>query len=154
MCQEPIDSTALDSERAFVTSRLIDAPRERVFRAFVDPGQLARWWDPKGFSNTFQTFDPRPGGAWRFVMHGPDGKDYANESVFVAVDVPSRIVFVHLSGHHFRMTLTFTAQGEQTLVGWHQQFNSAEECRRIAAVVLEANEQNLDRLVALLRELS
>lgn len=154
MSDEPVDGTARGPEHALATSRLIDAPRERVFQAFIDPEQLARWWGPKDFSNTFQTFDPRPGGAWRFVMHGPDGKDYANESVFVAVDSPSQIVFDHRSGHHFRMTLTFTAQGERTLVGWHQQFDSGEECRRIAAVVLEANEQNLDRLEALLRALS
>ena len=69
------------SEREIVTTRVIDAPRERVFKAWTDPEHLAQWWGPKGFTNTFQEFDMRPGGAWRFVMPGPDGVDYKN--VFV-----------------------------------------------------------------------
>ena len=137
-----------EAGRAFVHSRVIDAPRERVFRAFTDPERLARWWGPNGFSNTFETFDLRPGGAWRFVMHGPDGANYPNESVFVEVVEPERVVLEHLSGHHFTMTLTFTDAGGQTLVGWRQVFDTAAERERIAAFVTPANEQNLDRLAA------
>lgn len=140
---------AATADREFVHARLIDAPRERVFRAFAEPAHLARWWGPNGFSNTFETFELWPGGAWRFVMHGPDGKDYPNESVFRAVSAPERIEFEHLSeGHHFVMTITFTAQGQQTLVGWRQVFDSAAHKARIAHFVAEANEQNLDRLAA------
>lgn len=133
---------------AFVHARLIDAPRERVFRAFSDPAHLARWWGPKGFSNTFQAFDFRPGGRWQFIMHGPDGRNYPNESVFVEVVAPERIVVEHVVGHHFELTITLTAQGEQTLVGWRQVFDTAAERQRIADFVTEANEQNLDRLAA------
>jgi uncharacterized protein YndB with AHSA1/START domain len=53
---------ALTFEREFVHSRLIDAPRERLFRAFAQPEHLAKWWGPDGFSNTFDTFDLRVGG--------------------------------------------------------------------------------------------
>ncbi|MBS1214226.1 MAG: polyketide cyclase, partial [Proteobacteria bacterium] len=63
-----------------------------------------------------------------------------------------RIVFEHLSGHHFLMTITFAAQGDSTLVGWRQVFDTAAECRRIAGVVVPANEQNLDRLAAQVRK--
>ena len=139
------ESTA---DREFVTSRVIDAPRERVFRAFSDPVHLANWWGPRGFSSTFQEFNLSPGGAWRFVMHGPDGKNYPNESVFVEVVAPERIVFEHMSDHHFHMTITFTAQGNKTLVGWRQVFDTAAERKRIAKFVIAANEQNLDRLAA------
>ena len=142
------------ADREFVHSRLIDAPRERVFRAFSDPAHLARWWGPKGFTSTFQEFDFRPGGAWRFVMHGPDGANYPNESVFVEVVAPERVVFEHLSGHHFRMTVTFVPQGTGTLVGWRQVFDTAAERQRIAKFVLEANEQNLDRLAAEVRNVT
>lgn len=145
--------TAIDSEstadREFVHSRLIDAPRERVFKAFADPAHLARWWGPSGFTNTFHAFDLRAGGTWDFVMHGPDGANYPNESVFVEVVEPERIVFEHLSApHHFRMTITFDAQGTKTLVGWRQVFDTAAQRQRIAEFVIEANEQNLDRLAA------
>ena len=68
------------SDREIVTTRLLDWPRERVFRAWTDPAHLARWWGPKGFTNTFHEFDLRPGGLWRFVMHGANGADYQNKS--------------------------------------------------------------------------
>jgi uncharacterized protein YndB with AHSA1/START domain len=148
MSDEPAESTA---DREFLHSRRIDAPRERLFRAFSDPAHLTRWWGPKGFTSTFHEFDLRPGGSWRFLLHGPDGKDYPNESVFVEVVAPERIVFEHLSGHHFVMTITFEAQGEQTVVGWRQVFDTAEERQRIAEIVTAANEQNLDRLEAEVR---
>jgi uncharacterized protein YndB with AHSA1/START domain len=151
---EPAAEAGSTADREFVHSRLIDAPRERVFRAFSDPVHLARWWGPKGFASTFRAFDLRPGGAWRFVMHGPDGVDYPNESVFVEVVAPERIVFEHVSGHHFRMTITFAAQGAGTLVGWHQVFDTAAERQRIARFVIEANEQNLDRLAAEVRNVT
>ena len=72
----------MTADREFVHSRLIEAPVERVYEAFAEPVRLARWWGPDGFTSTFEVFDLRPGGAWRFVMHGPDGNDYPNESVF------------------------------------------------------------------------
>jgi len=138
---------AATADREFVHSRLIDAASERVFRAFAEPERLVRWWGPAGFSSTFETFEPRPGGKWIFVMHGPDGTDYPNESVFREV-TPQRIVFDHISGHHFEMTITLTQQGAKTLVGWRQLFDTAAERERIAPYVIPANEQNLDRLEA------
>jgi uncharacterized protein YndB with AHSA1/START domain len=126
---------------------LIEAPRERVYRAFAEPERLARWWGPDGFSSTFEIFDLQAGGRWRFVMHGPDGTDYKNESVFLEVSPPERIVIEHLAeGHHFILTITFAAQDGKTLVGWRQVFDDAEHRNTIAKFVAEANEQNLTRL--------
>lgn len=140
------------ADRAFVHSRRIDAPRERVFRACAEPARLARWWGPNGFRSSFEVFEFRPGGTWRSVMHGPDGTDYPNESVFREIVAPERIVLEHLSEmHHFMLTITFAAEGRQTVVGWRQVFDTAEHRARIAPVVLEANEQNLDRLAAEVR---
>ena len=61
--------------REIVSIRVFDFPRELVFNAWTDPEHLVHWWGPKGFTNTFHEFDLRPGGIWRFVMHGPDGRD-------------------------------------------------------------------------------
>ena len=134
-------------DREFVHSRPIDAPQERVFRAFAQPEHLARWWGPEGFSSTFESFDLKPNGKWRFVMHGPDGTNYPNENVFREVESPRRVVLEHLSeAHHFFLTISFDAQGDKTLVGWRQVFDTSEERERVAAIVLQANEQNLDRL--------
>lgn len=142
------------AERAFVTSRIIDVPRPRVFRAFAEPDHLTRWWGPAGFSSTFHEFDFRPGGRWRFILHGPDGKDYRNECVFTEIVAPERVVLDHVVGHHFVLTITMAERGVQTEVGWCQVFDTVEECRRIAGVVVDANEQNLDRLAAEVRSMA
>jgi uncharacterized protein YndB with AHSA1/START domain len=143
------DDASPTADREFVHSRLIDAPRERVFAAIADPARLARWWGPNGFTSTFEVFEFRPGGAWRFVMHGPDGKDYPNTNLFTEIVAPERVVVEHVGApHRFELTITFAAQGARTLVGWRQVFDTAEEKLRIAAFVAPANEQNLDRLAA------
>jgi uncharacterized protein YndB with AHSA1/START domain len=137
---------AMTDGRDLFTSRVIEGPRDRVFAALMDPVRLARWWGPKDFTNVFSEFDPRPGGAWRFVMRGPDGKEYPNESRFIEVLPPERVVFRHLSVPHFEMTITFEDARGGTRVGWRQRFDTADECRRIAHFAVDANEQNLDRL--------
>ncbi len=137
--------------REFTTTRLIAAPQERVFRAFSNPALLAQWWGPNGFTNTFHEFDLQPGGAWRVVMHGPDGTDYINESVFVDVLAPERIVFRHeRTMHRFQMTMNFDREGNKTRLTWRMLFDSAEEADRVRGFVPAANEQNFDRLEALL----
>ena len=137
-----------ESKRELATSRLIEAPREQVFAALSDPARLARWWGPKGFRNTFQEFELRPGGRWVFVMHGPDGRDYPNQSVFVEVKPPKRVVLRHVSSPRFEMTITFEDERGRTRVGWRQLFETAAERTRVARFAEVANEQNLDRLAA------
>jgi uncharacterized protein YndB with AHSA1/START domain len=134
------------SDREIATTRVLDASPELVFRAFSDPAHLARWWGPKGFTNTFHEFDLRPGGAWRFVMHGPDGAHYQNHSVFVEVVPPERIVINHVSGPHFHLTITLAEQAGRTKLSWRMLFESAAECDKVKTFAVPANEQNLDRL--------
>ena len=64
------------ADRTIVTTRVIDAPRALVFKAWTDPAHIAEWWGPDGFTTTIREMDVRLGGAWRFMMHGPDGVDY------------------------------------------------------------------------------
>ncbi|HKO56675.1 MAG TPA: SRPBCC family protein [Thermoanaerobaculia bacterium] len=138
------------TDREIISSRLLDAPRERVFAAFRDPAVLARWWGPKGFTNTFHEFDFRPGGAWRFVMHGPNGGNYDNGSVFEEIVPPERIVFQHVSPPRFQMTITLGDEGGKTRITFRMLFDTPEECARIRTFAPEANEQNFDRLEAAL----
>lgn len=137
-----------------VSTRVIDAPRDRVFQAFADPEHLAQWWGPSGFTNTIQEFDFRPGGAWRIVMHGPGGVDYGNESVFIEVAAPERIVLDHLDPvHQFRLTAAYEDLGNQTRLTWRMRFDSVEEGERVRRFVQDANEQNFDRLEAELEKM-
>ena len=142
------------ADRQIVTTRVLAAPRERVFRAWTDPDHLTRWWGPKGFRSTFQEFDMRPGGVWRFVMHGPDGVDYKNESVFVEVVKPERIVFQHVSGPRFQVTATFLEQADKTRLTFEMLFETAAECEKVKAYAVGANEQNFDRLEAQLAQMA
>ena len=140
------------SDREIVSSRVFDAPCELVFQAFSEPEHLAVWWGPNGFTNTIDVFDFRVDGVWRITMHGPDGVDYHNESVFLEVAPLERVVYFHrLPFHEFQMTMVFAEQGGQTRLTWRMLFESIEECEKIRKFVVPANEQNFDRLAAHLR---
>jgi uncharacterized protein YndB with AHSA1/START domain len=148
-------SSQLFADREYVDSRLIDFPRERVFRAFSDPEQLAKWWGPNGFTNTITKFDFRVGGDWHLTMHGPDGTDYRNESVFVEIAEPERIVYDHLrTMHRFLMEMTYFDFDGKTRITWRQRFETPEEWEKVKAFVPAANEQNFDRLEQHLRSQS
>ncbi|MFE6796306.1 SRPBCC family protein [Paenibacillus chitinolyticus] len=141
-------------ENELVTTREYDVPRELVFRAWTTPELLARWWGPKGFTNTFHECDIRPGGTWILTMHGPDGTDYPNRSVFVEIVSPERVALDHLSGHEFRLTGTFEDLDGRTKVTFRQRFKVKEEFEEAKPYCVEANEQNLDRLGEVLAELA
>jgi uncharacterized protein YndB with AHSA1/START domain/catechol 2,3-dioxygenase-like lactoylglutathione lyase family enzyme len=143
------------ADRDITTTRVINVPRERVWRAWTEPQHLAQWWGPNGFTNTFHEFDIKPGGRWRFVMHAPNGAEYANQCAFVEIAAPERLVFDHLEPvHRFRVTATFAEQGPRTKVTFQMRFDSAAECERVKGFVVEANEQNFDRLEAVLSKMS
>jgi uncharacterized protein YndB with AHSA1/START domain len=81
------------TNRSFTLTRWFDAPRERVWRAWTDPRELAMWWGPHGFTNPEVEADFRPGGKLRIVMRSPDGVDFPVIGEFLEVDPPSRLVF-------------------------------------------------------------
>jgi uncharacterized protein YndB with AHSA1/START domain len=137
-----------------VNTRIFPVPRERLFAMFSDPDELAGWWGPSGFTNTFHEFDFRPGGKWRFTMHGPDLKDYENEKTFVEVAKPERIVFDHFETMHgFRMTMSYEPLGEgrATRLTWQMDFKDDSGNEKLKDFIAVANEQNFDRLEARLQ---
>src|SRR3954468_10503644 len=85
----------------FRTGRVLPYPPRQIFAAFSNPEVLARWWGPNGFTNTFEIFEFRPGGRWKFVMHGPNGANYPNENVFLTTDAASQVVIQHVSEPRF-----------------------------------------------------
>jgi uncharacterized protein YndB with AHSA1/START domain len=122
--------------RSIIGTRVFDAPRELVWTAWTDPKHLAQWWGPNGFSTTTSAFDMRPGGVWRFVMHGPDGRDYQNRITFDEIVRPERIVYRHSGGEdvepvQFTQTVTFEDVGGKTRLTWRGVFPSAAERERV-----------------------
>jgi uncharacterized protein YndB with AHSA1/START domain len=137
------------SKREIVTTRLFNYPREVMFKAWTDPEHLEQWWGPNGFTNKFNVFELKPDGVWDFIMHGPDGVDYHNKSIFVEILEPERIVFNHLGPiHKFQVTTTFEALGEKTHVTFRMVHDTVEECDKVRPFAIETNEQNFDRLEA------
>lgn len=134
----------------FRSHRVLPYQPESVFAAFSRPELLAHWWGPNGFTNTFEVFEFRPGGRWKFVMHGPDGSNHPNESVFLVLDGPSKLVIQHVSQPRFVLTVTLAAHEAGTEITWAQEFEDSAMATRIRHIVEPANEQNLDRLLSVL----
>jgi len=141
-----------NSEAASRTERLLRVGPRQVFAAFERPDLLARWWGPSGFTNTFEQFAFKPGGRWVFVMHGPNGASYPNECVFREILPDARIVIDHVVAPLFTLTVNLTPEYGATRISWVQEFESPEVAARLRPIVDPANEQNLDRLQALLAE--
>ena len=145
----PLDTDSTATQVApggslIIQSRLIQAPRERVWDAWTDPAQLGQWWGPRGFSVTTTQFEFRTGGHWVFTMHGPD-PDPQSKNPGGPRDFPNRIVWTriartadadpwHLEYHHlqadtldnplFSSNVTFEARDERTLLTWTANFGS------------------------------
>lgn len=124
------------SNREIVTTRLINAPRERVWKAFVDPEQVVQWWGPNGFTTTTESMEVKAGGIWKYMMHGPDGRDYPNKIIYDEVVEPEKLVYRHSDDGgnidvSFVSTITFEEQDDKTLITMKAVFQSAEELERI-----------------------
>jgi len=130
----------------FRNQRQIGARPSEVYQAIETPQELALWWGPDGFSCTFETFDFRPGGTWKFLMHGPDGTDYPNECRFIELRKPHRFVVRHTVPPLFTATLTIEEVTGGSLVTWAQAFDDPEVAKAVARVVGPANEQLLAKL--------
>jgi uncharacterized protein YndB with AHSA1/START domain len=123
-------------QRSIIGMREFDAPRELVFVAFADPKHLAQWWGPNGFTTTTSRFEFRAGGVWRFVMHGPDGRDYQNRITYEEIVPNERIVYRHggepdVEPVQMRQTIIFEDLGSRTRINWRLDFPSAAERDRV-----------------------
>jgi uncharacterized protein YndB with AHSA1/START domain len=125
------NDTSNTADREIVGERLLDAPRELVWAAWTDPKHVAQWWGPNGFTNTIHEMDVRAGGVWRFMMHGPDGKDWPNRVSFIEVERPSRLVYDHgddAKPDQFQVTVTFEeAAGGKTKLTMRSLFKTKAE---------------------------
>ena len=88
----PTAQTARPGERELTLTRLIDAPREKLYRAWTDPEIAIKWFTPKPWSTKSAEMDVRPGGTCLIVMADPDGKEYPNPGVYLEVVPNERIV--------------------------------------------------------------
>lgn len=141
------------ADREVVITRLINAPRELVFSAWTEPKHLVQWWGPNGFTNTFESIDIKPGGTWKFMMHGPDGTNFPNVITYDEVVKPERLVYLHTDDtgtQSFRTTVTFETQGTKTLLTMRVVFPTAEERDHVVKEfgAVEGGNQTISKLEA------
>jgi uncharacterized protein YndB with AHSA1/START domain len=148
-----MSATMTTQDHEIVMTRVFDAPRELVYRAWTEPEHLIKWFGPNGFTSTFESFDARVGGEWRFTMHGPDGTDYPNYAVFDLLEPHSRIAFRHGSGPDdpgmFEVTVTLADLDGKTELTQRSVFRSVEQLEAVKSFgAVELGYQTLDKLGA------
>jgi uncharacterized protein YndB with AHSA1/START domain len=151
------DGRSVDREwaldREIVLSRVFDAPRELVFRAWTEKEHFAKWFGPRGFTTTISEADMRVGGLLRFEMRAPDGKVWDNRIAFLEMKEPELLVYDHGSDKdddpgRFRVTITFDEQSDKKSVVTMRQLHPTKEQRAagIGFGAVELGYQTLDKL--------
>ncbi|MGH7667706.1 MAG: SRPBCC domain-containing protein [Candidatus Dormibacteria bacterium] len=141
------DALSGSGERQILVTRLLPAVPEVVFPLWTQPEHLARWWGPEGFSITTHEIDVRPGGTWRFTMHGPGDVNYPNTIVYDEISPPERLRYTHQSPH-FQTTVTFDQMDGMTALSMRNVFDSVEQLQASVEQfhARTGAEQTLDRL--------
>ncbi len=142
------------SDREIVISRVLDAPRERVWAALTDPKQLDAWWGPDGFRNITREIALKPGGIWRHTMIGPDGAEYPNVTKYEEIVKPERVVFTNGGGRKdgpgasFRATWSLKDLGGKTELTIRMVFATPAERDFVVKEfgAIEGGKQTLGRL--------
>lgn len=137
--------------------RVYDAPVQAVWDAWTDPKQVAQWWGPRGFSLTTHSKDLRPGGIWHYTMHGPDGVDYPNKTLYLEVEPGRRLVYDHGGNDErapmFRVTVVFSEVGGKTKMDMTMTLPTPEAAEQARAFVKKAGgNATWDRLAEHLAE--
>ncbi len=122
--------------------RIYEAPVEAVWDAWVDPEKVGRWWGPRGFTLTTQQKDVRVGGTWTYTMHGPDGVNYPNKTVFYEVEKYAKLVYDHGANDEqpamFRVTVLFSNESGRTKMAMWMTLATAEKARETEKFIKEA----------------
>jgi len=128
-------------------SKTFRAPVELVWEVWTNPEHIKNWWGPNGFTTTIHKMDVVKNGEWLLTLHGPDGKDYPNKSIFQEIIFRKKIVFRHFNPN-FITTVNFEPNGNQTLMEWHMLFESQETFETVVKTFKadEGLKQNVEKL--------
>ena len=136
------------ADRGISISRVFNAHIELVWEVWTNPLHLKNWWGPNEFTSTIHLMDVRIGGEFNLTMHGPDGTDYKNKSVYKEIVPFKKIVYEHISHPKFLATIEFESQGDKTLINWNMLFETKEEFIQTVKTFKadEGLKQNIDKL--------
>ena len=149
----------VESDRAIVMTRVFDAPRDLVFRAYTNPTLIPKWWGLRNMTTIVDKMDLRPGGVWRYVQRGPDGNEDAFHGVFREIAPPERLVstfeYEGTPGHVVVDTVTFEEDGRKTKVTARSVFTSVEDRDEMLKAGMEQGaRETWERLAELLDGMS
>lgn len=138
-------------------TRVYEAPVTAVWNAFTDPDQVAQWWGPRGFTLTTHSKDLRSGGTWIYTMHGPDGVDYPNKTLYHEVEKCRKLVYDHGGNDDrpplFRVTVLFSESDGKTTMEMTMALSSAEAAAAARKFIRDAGgNATWDRLAEYLDE--
>lgn len=140
-------------------TRVYDSPVKAVWDAWTEPDQVAKWWGPRGFTLTTHSKDLRAGGVWHYTMHGPDGTDYPNKTLYHVVEPCKKLVYDHGGFDDrpplFRVTVVFVDLGGKTKMEMTATCPTAEDATQMRKFIKEAGgNATWDRLAEYLDETS
>ena len=141
------------ANRELRITRMLSAPTDVVWEVWTNPKHIANWWGPNGFINTIHKMDIIAGGEWRLTMHGPDGKNYPNKSMFREVVPFKKIVFQHFNPNYIA-TIVFEPKEKETLMNWTMLFETNELFETVVKVFKadEGLNQNAEKLENYLKQ--
>ena len=149
-----VESVKSEMDRTMSATRILNAPRDLVWKVLTDPDHIKHWWGPNGFSLTTHEHEMRIGGQWNFTMHGPEGTNFVNEMVYDEIVKPERIVLSHGPFPKFQMHIELIDRGDKTELRWKNVFEDDQEFKQAVEVyhAVEGLDQNLDRLAQYVKE--
>ena len=145
-------------KQELISTVVLDAPRELVFRAYTDPKLFAQWWGPRRYENKIEKFDSRPGGEWHVIQKGADGSEFGFRGVNHDVVAPERICatfeYLGVPGHVALQTATFEALGNKTKLTAHLVFQSVmDRDGMVASGMRDGADESMERLAELLERM-
>jgi uncharacterized protein YndB with AHSA1/START domain len=145
-------------KQEIVITRVFDAPRELVFKAYTDPKLLPQWFGPREYTTIVDKMEARPGGLWRFVQRNQDGEEFAFHGVHHDVVAPERIVatfeYEGVPGHVLLQTVTLEPQGQKTRLVEQLLFQSvADRDGMVASGMQRGSDDSMDRMAEILENL-
>jgi uncharacterized protein YndB with AHSA1/START domain len=143
------------SDREIVFTRVFDAPRELVYKAYTDPELVPKWWGQRGSTTIVDTMDVRPGGKWRYIQRSPDGAEYAFSGEYREVVPPERLVYTFefepMPGHVTVDVITLEEVDGKTTLTNTSYYDSVEDRDGMLSSGMEAGAaESMDRLAELL----
>ncbi len=144
-------------KQEILMTRVFNAPREMVFKAYTDPKHIAQWWGPKGVTITIDQMELRPGGIWRYVEHDAEGQEFAFHGVYHAIRGSEQLVYTFefegMPGHVLLETVTFDEQDGQTRMTDKMVFQSVEARDGMLGSGMETGAtESMDRLAELVEK--